>query len=162
MAEICRESGAEAANYNAPTQTVIGGRRDAVERACALAKERGGRGLPVNVSGAFHTSLMEPAAREFARVLEAVEIAAPAIPVIGNVSAQPLTTAEDVRGDLAQQIRSPVRWYQSMDAAQASGVRRVLELGPGKILTAQLKRSHPDLELGSLDETAALGVKSGV
>jgi [acyl-carrier-protein] S-malonyltransferase len=156
VAEICQESGAEVANYNAPTQTVIGGTPAAVERACVLAKERGGRGLPVNVSGAFHTSLMEPAAREFARVLETVAIGEPAIPVIGNVSAQPLTTVEDVRADLGQQIRSPVRWYQSMDAARANGVRRVIELGPGHILTSQLKRSHPDLELGSLDEAAAL------
>ncbi len=162
VAAICRESGAEVANYNAPTQTVIGGAPAAVERACALAKERGGRGLPVNVSGAFHTSLMEPAAREFARVLELVAIGEPAIPVIGNVSAQPLTTADDVRADLREQIRSPVRWYQSMDTAQANGVRRVIELGPGRILSSQLKRSHPDLELGSLDETAALGVKSSV
>jgi [acyl-carrier-protein] S-malonyltransferase len=162
VAEICRESGAEVANYNAPTQTVIGGRPDAVDRACVLAKERGGRGLPVNVSGAFHTSLMEPAAREFARVLETVEIGEPAIPVIGNVSAQPLATADDVQADLREQIRSPVRWYQSMDTAQANGVRRVIELGPGRILTSQLKRSHPGLELGSLDEAAALGVKSSV
>jgi [acyl-carrier-protein] S-malonyltransferase len=156
VAEICRESGAEVANYNAPTQTVIGGTPAAVERACALAKGRGGRGLPVNVSGAFHTSLMEQAAREFARVLEAVEIGEPAIPVIGNVSGQLMTTGDDVRADLREQIRSPVRWYQSMDTAQAKGVRRVIELGPGRILTSQLKRSHPDLELGSLDEAAAL------
>jgi [acyl-carrier-protein] S-malonyltransferase len=162
VAAICRESGAEVANYNAPTQTVIGGTPTAVERVCALAKEHGGRGLPVNVSGAFHTSLMEPAARAFARVLEAVAIGEPAIPVIGNVSAQPMTTADDVRADLREQIRSPVRWYQSMDTAQANGVRRVIELGPGRVLTAQLKRSHPDLELGSLDEAAALGVKSSV
>ena len=162
VAEICRESGAEVANYNAPTQTVIGGTPAAVERACALAKERGGRGLPVNVSGAFHTSLMEPAAREFARVLETMEIGEPAIPVIGNVSAQLLATADDVRADLREQICSPVRWYQSMDAAQANGVRRVTELGPGRILTSQLKRSHPDLELASLDEEAALKAASSV
>ncbi|HEY8766005.1 MAG TPA: ACP S-malonyltransferase [Dehalococcoidia bacterium] len=162
VAEICRESGAEVANYNAPTQTVIGGTPTAVERACALAKEHGGRGLSVNVSGAFHTSLMEPAAREFARVLDPVAISEPAIAIIGNVSAQPMTTVEDVRADLGQQIRSPVRWYQSIDTAQANGVRRVIELGPGRILTSQLKRSHPDLELGSLDEAAALKAASGV
>jgi [acyl-carrier-protein] S-malonyltransferase len=162
VAEICRECGTEVANYNAPTQTVIGGTPAAVERACALARERGGRGLPVNVSGAFHTSLMEPAALEFARVLETVAIGEPAIPVIGNVSAKSMTTVEDVRADLGRQIRSPVRWYQSMDAVQANGVRQVIELGPGRILTSQLKRSHPDLELDSLDEAAALKAASGV
>lgn len=162
VAEICRESGAECANYNAPTQTVVGGARKAVERACVLAKERGGRGLPVNVSGAFHTSLMEPAARQFAEALDATDIAVPEIPVIGNVSAQPLATADEVRADLREQMRSPVRWYQSMDTMQAKGVRRVMELGPGKILSAQLKRSHPGFELSNLDEAAAIKAASGV
>jgi len=162
VAEICRESGAECANYNAPTQTVVGGAREAVERACALAKERGGRGLPVNVSGAFHTSLMEPAARQFAEALDTTQISVPQIPVIGNVSAQPLLTAEDVRADLREQINSPVRWYQSMDTALEKGVRRVMELGPGKILSAQLKRSHSDFDLSNLDEAAVVGTKANV
>ena len=162
VAEICRDSGAECANYNAPTQTVVGGTRAAVERACALAKERGGRGLPVNVSGAFHTSLMEPAARQFAEALDTSDIAAPVIPVIGNVSAQPLLTADDVRADLREQIRSPVRWYQSMDTIRELGMKRVVELGPGKVLTAQLKRSHPEFELSNMDEATALGAKAGV
>lgn len=156
VAAICSESGAEVANYNGPTQTVVGGSREAVERACALARERGGRGLPVNVSGAFHTSLMEPAAREFARTLEGAGIDAPHIAVIANVSAQPITTIEGVRAELTQQIGAPVRWYQSMSWLEASGVRRVMEIG-GKTLTAQLKRSNPNLECIALDELAALG-----
>lgn len=162
VADICRESGAECANYNAPTQTVVGGSREAVERACVLAKERGGRGLPVNVSGAFHTSLMEPAAQQFAEALDTTDILAPQIAVIGNVSAQPLESVDQVRADLREQINSPVRWYQSMDTAQAKGVRRVVELGPGKVLSAQIKRSHPDFELSNLDEAAALKAASGV
>jgi [acyl-carrier-protein] S-malonyltransferase len=162
VAEICRDSGAECANYNAPTQTVVGGTREAMERACALARERGGRGLPVNVSGAFHTSLMEPAARQFAEALGSTEITAPQIPVIGNVNAQPLATADDVRADLREQIRSPVQWYQSMDMARAKGVRRVVELGPGRVLTAQLKRSHPDFELTNLDEATATEARANV
>lgn len=157
VAAICSESGAEVANYNGPTQTVVGGSHEAVERACALAKERGGRGLPVNVSGAFHTSLMEPAAREFTKTLDGTAIEAPLIAVLGNVSAQPLETVDDVRADLSQQIRTPVRWYQSMDWLESKGVRRVIEIGPGKILTAQLKRSNPNLECIALDEAAALG-----
>ncbi len=150
--EICRESGAEVANYNAATQTVVGGPPPAVERACALAKERGGRGLPVKVSGAFHTSLMEPAAEAFSRLLADAEVAAPVIPVVGNVSGQTLTSAADVRADLEQQIRRPVRWHQSIDAMEAAGARRAIEVGPGKVLTAQLKRSHPGLDARSIEE----------
>ena len=160
VAAICAESGAEVANYNAPTQTVVGGTRDAVKRACALVKERGGRGLPVNVSGAFHTSLMDSAARHFAVILDSEHIAHPNIAVIGNVSAEPLTATEQVRSDLAMQIRSPVRWYQSMNMLEARGVRRVMEIGPGRILASQLKRSNPSLECMSLDEAAALASPS--
>jgi [acyl-carrier-protein] S-malonyltransferase len=162
VAGICRDSGAEVANYNAPTQTVVGGTPEAVEKACALAKERGGRGLPVNVSGAFHTSLMSGAAEAFTAVLAGASISDPAIAAVGNVSAEPLAGATGVRSDLEQQIRSPVRWYQSMDFLLANGVKCVIELGPGRILTNQLKRSHPGFELISLDESAALGAASNV
>jgi [acyl-carrier-protein] S-malonyltransferase len=150
--EICHKSGAEVANYNAATQTVVGGAPQAVERACALAKERGGRGLPVKVSGAFHTSLMEPAAATFARLLAEAEVAEPVIPVVGNVSGQTLASAADVRADLEEQIRRPVRWHQSIDAMVAAGVRRAIEVGPGKVLTAQLKRSHPGLDARPIEE----------
>ncbi len=152
--EICRESGAEVANYNAATQTVVGGAPDAVDRACALAKERGGRGLPVKVSGAFHTSLMEPAAAAFASLLADIEIADPVIPVVGNVSGQTLSSAAGVRADLEQQIRRPVRWHQSIDSMESAGARRAIEVGPGKVLTAQLKRSHPGLDARSIEEIA--------
>ncbi|MEX0681857.1 MAG: ACP S-malonyltransferase [Dehalococcoidia bacterium] len=149
---ICKDSGAEVANYNAPTQTVIGGPADAVERACALAKERGGRGLPVKVSGAFHTSLMESAAVAFTQHLTGVQIDDARIPVIANVTSNAITTATDVRADLEQQVRSPVLWHQSIDAMANAGVTRVIEVGPGKILTAQLKRSHPKLGVRALEE----------
>ncbi|MEO6197962.1 MAG: ACP S-malonyltransferase [Dehalococcoidia bacterium] len=153
---VCEESGAEVANYNAPGQIVIGGRVASVKHACALAKERGGRGIAINVSGAFHTSLMDSAAERFAPRIEQAAIRDPQIPVIGNVSAQPLTTVEEVRADLAAQVRSPVRWYQSMDHLQIMGVTEVVEIGPGRVLTAQLKRSHPAMTSISLDEAEAL------
>lgn len=156
VSAVCDESGAEVANYNAPGQIVVGGSPEAVGRACSLAKERGGRGLPLNVSGAFHTSLMASAAEQFAERIEKAEIAAPAIPVIGNVSARQLTTVEEVRADLASQVRSPVRWYQSMDRLQDAGITSVIEIGPGKVLTGQLKRSHPAMAGVSLDETEAV------
>ncbi len=160
--DICRQSGAEVANYNAPGQTVIGGEPGTVERACLLAKERGGRGIPVNVSGAFHTSLMSSAAEEFGPKIEGAHISDPAIAVVGNVSAHPLLTAEDVRADLMCQVVSPVRWYQSMNMLEDAGVTKVIEIGPGRILTAQLKRSNPGLEVVSLDEDAVLKAETGV
>jgi len=159
---ICHDSGAEVANYNAPGQTVVGGTPETVERACALAKERGGRGLPVNVSGAFHTSLMSSAAEQFAPNLEQAHISDPAIPVVGNVSAHPLLTADDARADLMHQVQSPVRWYQSMKMLEDGGMVRVIEIGPGRILTAQLKRSNPGLDAISLDEDTVLKAETNV
>ncbi len=154
-AEICRESGAEACNYNAPTQIVLGGTEEALEKASALARHRGGRTLPLNVSGAFHTSLMSSAVADLAAVIDRVHIAAPQIPVISNVSARPLEDADSVRTDLKEQITRPVMWHQSIMTMISSGVSRFVEVGPGRVLTAQLQRSNPEVHTHSLDGARA-------
>jgi [acyl-carrier-protein] S-malonyltransferase len=155
VTEICRQSGAEACNFNARTQIVIGGSPQAIQHAATLAREHGGRGLPMNVAGAFHTSLMEPAVDEFQKLLEGESLADPAIPLIGNVSAAPLRTVAECRSDLERQIASPVRWHQSILHMLEVGVRTFVELGPGKALTTMLRRDSPELELISLDGSAA-------
>lgn len=160
--EICSESGAEPCNFNAATQIVVGGLADAVDRACALAKERGGRGLPMNVAGAFHTSLMKGAADEFARVLHSVEPRDPVIPVMSNVTAREMTAASDCVSDLARQIRSPVLWHQSIGTMLKSGVERFTEIGPGRALITMLKRDAPDVTLISLDGSAVLATPTNV
>jgi [acyl-carrier-protein] S-malonyltransferase len=153
---ICEDSGAEPCNFNAATQIVVGGTPQAVERACALAKERGGRGLPMNVAGAFHTSLMQSAADSFARLLDDFENKDPAIPVMSNVTATPMMAAGQCMTDLAEQIRSPVRWHQSITSVQKAGVTSFTEIGPGKALTTMLKRDSPDATLVSLDGATVL------
>jgi [acyl-carrier-protein] S-malonyltransferase len=155
VTEICRQSGAEACNFNARTQIVIGGPPQAIADAATLARERGGRGLSMNVAGAFHTSLMEPAVEAFQKLLEGESLADPVIPVIGNVSAAPLRTAAECRSDLERQIASPVHWHQSILHMLEAGVRTFVELGPGKALTTMLKRDSPELELISLDGVPA-------
>lgn len=154
--DVCARSGAEPANYNLPTQTVIGGAPDAVERAMALAREAGGKALPINVSGAFHTSLMAPAAARFAGALAAVEFAPPRIPVVSNVTARPLAGAAAVREDLARQITSPVRWHQSVQYMLESGVGTFVEVGPGNVLTAMLKRAAPEAAAGAINSLESL------
>jgi [acyl-carrier-protein] S-malonyltransferase len=158
---ICQESGAEPCNYNGPTQIVVGGTSDAVERACELAKERGGRGLAVNVSGAFHTSLMAPAAEAFAGVLKGVDLREPLIPVVSNVTARPLNGA-DIRGDLERQITSPVRWHQSIVFMVEQGVSSFVEIGPGRILSTQLKRSLPEARVTSINGASTLAGAANV
>ena len=140
VAEVCAETGAELCNLNATGQIVVGGAPDAVERAMAVAEQRGARRvLPLNVGGAFHTSLMQPAAERMAPVLDAAEIAAPQVTVIGNVEAAPLASAAEVRGDLKAQIRNPVRWRDTVLAMRELGVTTFVEIGPGTVLTGLVR-----------------------
>ena len=161
-ADICDRSGAEACNYNAPTQIVLGGTPEAIEKAAALAKQMGGRALPLNVSGAFHTSLMSSAREDFAAAVDKISIIRPRIPVISNVSAEPLTSAGSVRTDLKDQITRPVRWHQSITAMIASGVQTFVEVGPGRVLTAQLQRSDPGVRATAVDGARAAAAQSNV
>jgi [acyl-carrier-protein] S-malonyltransferase len=160
--ELCRESGAEPCNFNAATQLVVGGTAQAVEQACALAKKRGGRGLPMNVAGAFHTSLMAPAAVKFERVLNGVTAKDPSIPVISNVTAEVMTSGSQCLEDLSAQIRSPVLWNQSVTRMREEGVRRFAEIGPGRALVTMLKRDAPELTLVSLDGDAIFASPTNV
>lgn len=137
---ICTETGAELCNLNATGQIVVGGTLEAVDRCTAAAEARGARRVVrLNVGGAFHTSLMAPAAEEMAPLLDAAEIADPQTPVIGNVEATALTTAEAVREDLKAQIRRPVRWRDTILTMRELGVQTFVEIGPGTVLTGLVR-----------------------
>ena len=140
VAAICRDSGAELCNLNAEEQIVIGGPRAAVERASQLATARGARrAVPLNVSAAFHSSLMRPAADALVPHLARATFRAPEVPVVANVTALPLATGETVRAELAAQICSPVRWRQTVEFLLDQGVRRFIEIGPGAVLSGLVK-----------------------
>ncbi|TET95170.1 MAG: ACP S-malonyltransferase [Dehalococcoidia bacterium] len=154
--EVCRRTGVQPCNYNSPSQAVVGGPLPAVEEASRLAREQGGRALPLNVSGAFHTSLMAPAAEEFAAAVDAYSISDPSIPIIANSTAEPLTTAAAVRQELRQQIMRPVLWHQSMLRMISAGVTSFIETGPGRVLSGLVKRAGPGLTAVSLDSVDSL------
>ena len=154
--ELCRESGVEPCNYNSPSQVVVGGPLAAVEEAARAAKKRGGRALPLNVSGAFHTSLMAPAVEGFAAAVDACPIRDPSIPVVANSSADPLTDAEAVREELRQQIVRPILWHQSMLEMSSAGVTTFIEAGPGRALSGLVKRAGGGLRALSLDSLDSL------
>ncbi len=156
VTDICRASGAEPANYNGPTQTVVGGPPQAVKRASALAREAGGKALPVNVSGAFHTSLMKAAAAAYSRLVTEADISNPLMPVISNVTALPLTAAEAVREDLALQMTRPVQWSATVEYMLSNGVDTFVEIGPGRNLTGMLKRISPESRPRNIDSVDAL------
>jgi len=141
------------ANINTPQQTVISGDPGAVERAGALCQERGAkRVLPLNVSGAFHSPLMEPARPGLEVELGKVDFCDPRYPVVANVSAEAVTTASRARELLSEQLASPVRWVSCMRQARAiiGDEGMFVELGPGRVLQGLLKKILPQVEVTSL------------
>ncbi len=136
------------ANYNAPDQLVISGEVSAVERAMALAKESGAkRAIRLNVSGAFHSPLMEEASAGLAAALEAASTAAPIFPIYSNVSAQPSGSPSDAKALLLRQLTSPVRWTElvrNLNAAWPGAL--FVELGPGSVLSNLVKRIVPGVQ----------------
>jgi [acyl-carrier-protein] S-malonyltransferase len=129
------------ANYNAPGQIVISGDVEAVGEARERALEAGAkRALPLNVSGAFHSPLMVDAREGLALALEGVRIEEPAFPVVANAAAVPVTEAARARELLVEQLTSPVRWVECVEAMGRTGPDRWLELGPGKVLTGLMRR----------------------
>lgn len=154
---LCAETGAELCNDNAPSQIVVGGPPDVVERAMASAKQAGAqRTVLLPVSGAFHTSLMRAAAEGMARALEACPFRDPAIPVISNVTAKPLTKAAELRDELVAQLTSPVRWVDGVRAMAAAGARVFYEIGPGRVLAGLVRRIAPETTVVNLNGAEAV------
>ncbi|PVV13397.1 MAG: [acyl-carrier-protein] S-malonyltransferase [gamma proteobacterium symbiont of Ctena orbiculata] len=142
---VCVEAAAgdviEAVNFNSPGQVVIAGHKQAVERACVLAKETGAkRALPLPVSVPSHCALMKPAAERLAQLLDEISINSPTIPVIHNANVALASDAETIRGELAAQLYSPVRWVETVQKMASSGISSLLEAGPGKVLAGLTKR----------------------
>lgn len=130
-----------AANYNCDAQVVISGEVPAVNEACVLLKEAGAkRALPLAVSGAFHSPLMEPAGVKLAKAIEATPFRAPVCPVYQNVTAAAETNPELIKANLLAQLTSPVRWTQSVKAMLGDGAESFTELGPGSVLQGLVKR----------------------
>lgn len=146
------------ANLNAPGQTVVAGHRRAVERAMALAKERGARKATLlAVSAPFHSPLMRPARLGMAELLGRTALRDPRVPVVSNVDAAPVTTAEGARDALVRQIDSPVRWVESVEwMANQAGVGAFLEIGAGSVLSSLNRRIAAGAQAAPLAEPEQL------
>jgi [acyl-carrier-protein] S-malonyltransferase len=141
------------ANYNSAGQIVVSGDVEGVQQGMALAAEAGAkRVLALNVSGAFHSPLMEPAAAGLREKLERVDFRDPSFPVLSNVTARPVVSGPEARGLLVDQLTSPVRWTASVAAMIEAGVDRFLELGPGSVLCGLNKRNARGLPCTALGE----------
>jgi [acyl-carrier-protein] S-malonyltransferase len=146
----------DVANYNSPVQTVITGEPAAVEEAGRIAKEKGAkRVLPLKVSGAFHSRLMKSAGQAMRAELECVKISDPTIPVVANVSADYVRTANEVRSTLAEQVSGSVRWVECVKRIAADGAEAFVEVGPGSVLAGLISRTV-DVPVVSVGDNASL------
>jgi len=158
---ICRDASegeiVSPANINAPGQIVIAGKKSAVERAMAIAKERGvRRSLLLPVSAPFHCALMKPAEERLRPILEESGFRNLKVPLVTNVDAEPVGSATAVRNALLRQVASPVRWVDSVQRMIQLGVRRFVEIGPGSVLAGTVKRIDPSVTVVSINDVASL------
>jgi [acyl-carrier-protein] S-malonyltransferase len=151
---ICKEiqGVVVAANYNCPGQLVISGELDAIDAACASLTAAGAkRALKLQVGGAFHSPLMEPARVELEAAIQATTFHLPVCPVYQNVTASAVTNPDEIRANLVKQLTSPVRWTQTMNQMLSDGCSEVVEVGPGKVLQGLFKKVNRELPVSSAE-----------
>lgn len=159
LAEICAETDTRIANINCPGQLVVSGAKKNLSRATALAEARGAyRTIPLPVSGAFHTPLMQPAVDGMSEIISNISFGKPLIPIVANTTAQPITTAESVKKELLRQLCHGVRWQRSIEYMINKGVTTFVEIGPGKVLSGLIKRINKNVN--TLNIGAAEAIKN--
>lgn len=162
VAEICRQTGAEICNVNTATQIVIGGSREAVVRAMDMAKARGAqRAIALNVSGAFHSSLMAPAREGLAAAVAETPFRQPAVPIISNCTATPVTTGEELKEEVLRQVCTPVQWQRSVEYMAQHGVALFLEIGPGRVLSGLIQRIARNARTANINDAASIHSQAG-
>jgi [acyl-carrier-protein] S-malonyltransferase len=153
--EVCAEAGVVLANLNCPGQLVISGEAGKIAQACELAKAKGARrAIPLSVAGAYHSPLMASAQPKLRDELARILLAAPAVPVIANVTAE--AHGADIAARLVEQVCAPVRWEESMRALLAQGFTRFIELGPGTALSGFMKRIDKNAQMLNVADAASL------
>jgi len=155
--ELCREFDIEAANFNAPGQIIVSGEKAKVDALVAAAKDKGlKRVMPLNVAGAYHSRLMEPARAEFAAFLEGVAFHRPAFTVFTNTTGQAVSEPADIRAALVKQVVSSVLWEDCMRSAVAAGATEFWECGPGGVLAGLARRTEKAWVVKSFNELSEL------
>jgi [acyl-carrier-protein] S-malonyltransferase len=156
-AEAAQGEVLQAVNFNSPGQVVIAGNKAAVDRGCALAKEKGAkRALPLPVSVPSHCALMKPAAEKLAAALAEIEVKASRMPVLHNADVAAYSDPAAIRDALARQLYMPVRWVETVQAMGQQGVGMIAECGPGKVLAGLNKRILDNVPTLAITDTAAL------
>ncbi len=157
LAEICKETGTVIANINSPSQLVISGALENIAKAGEMAKAKGAaRAIPLQVSGAFHSPLMQPAVDGMTKILAKVNFKDPSAPIIANVTAQPLTQGNQIKEELLKQLCSSVQWQRSVEYMVKNGVGKFIEIGPGKVLAGLVKRINKESEMVNIGDANAV------
>ena len=163
--DISFDSGTEISNINCPGQIVVSGTAKALSEADKLARTRGARILiPLRVSGAFHSALIEPVLAEFSRIVSNVRFQPPVIPVISNVTARPLTDVDSIKEEMVKQLRNCIQWQRSVEYMMHSGITTFYEIGPGRVLTGLIRRINSELQIfniSGVEDIAQLAYKEG-
>jgi [acyl-carrier-protein] S-malonyltransferase len=155
---ICQETGTWLANINCPGQLVISGPKENIDKAIALALSRGAvRAMALQVSGAFHSPLMKPAAEGLAALIEGLSFNNPSIPIIANTSASPLIGAKEIKQELIKQLNTSVQWQRSVEYMIKNGVSTFIEIGSGKVLAGLIKRIDKNVKILNVGEPSELG-----
>jgi [acyl-carrier-protein] S-malonyltransferase len=152
LKDICAQTGAEVANFNSLEQIVVTGSTTKVSAACEVIKTAGGKVIPLEVSGAFHSTLMRPAAQKFEGAVATVAITPGAFNVISNVNARPHTIPTEIRKNLVAQITSSVQWVASVQFMLQNGVADFIEIGPGKVLRGLLRKIDPNARVVNIEK----------
>jgi len=157
LAEVCDETDTCIANVNCPGQLVISGAVENLPEAVELAKAKGAsRTVPLSVSGAFHSPLMQLAVDGMAEIIATLPFHESLVPIIANTTAQPLTIAEQVKAELLRQLCNGVQWQRSIEYMVNNGVSTFIEIGPGKVLTGLIKRINRDVETLNIGDAEAV------
>ena len=157
LAEVCGETGTWLANINCPNQLVISGAKENLTKAAGLAKARGARrAIPLPVSGAFHTPLMQQAAQGMSEIMATISFREPIIPIVANTTAEPMTTAEQIKAELLRQLCNGVQWQRSIEYMVASGVSTFIEIGPGEVLSGLIKRINSNAKTINIGDAQAV------
>lgn len=157
LQDIATACDIQIANLNSPAQTVLSGQVPGIEKAEAMAKEAGAkRAIRLNVSGAFHSRLMEPAAAELAEFLRDITLTAPTVPVVSNVKGAAFSSVEEIRELMVRQVTESVRWVEDIESIAAQGVAHFIECGPGKVLSGLVKRIDKQARIHNIQDQASL------
>ncbi len=157
LTEVCSQTDTQIANINCPGQLVISGAAENLTKAADLAKAKGAnRTIPLQVSGAFHTPLMQSAVDGMSEIIAKLPFHEPLIPIMANTTAQPITTAEAVKAELIGQLCNSVRWQRSVEYMVNEGVSVFIEIGPGKVLSGLIRRINKNVKTLNIGDAQAI------